>query len=209
MSQPLFAHQVEALRRLKEIEDEEFLGRTIRRKRKLLETTDPSAMGAQVWRTEINWFKPTFLVEWSRGVAGVRIPFVHLTSVAKTDVPRSADGRTHPRYPDQRKVAEGHFGYIERQYRADRTHLDYIERDGGRDVDEDGKYSHVLTNIHRNPAKRREFIRSVEQFEQRPHAPRLKAWSSDIFFWETSAALPSSPDWVRSRRDNPNCRRKR
>lgn len=194
MQRPLFAHQLEALRRKQEQDDLDVVGRTPKRRRKIEEPQQGVARAGLTRRTDINWFKPSPLVEWSRGIDGLRVPFVSLTAVTKKDIPRGPEGQTLSRYADPRKRSEEHFSYIERQYRL--THIEYIERPDARDTDEDGRYSHVLSNISSNPRKRREFIRKVYDFEQKPRAPRLRAWSSDLDFWVGAAAKPGAPEWI-------------
>lgn len=55
MSCPLFAHQLEALRRLQEMQDEEVLGRTVKRRRTQREVLLTSSTGTtRTWQTDID-----------------------------------------------------------------------------------------------------------------------------------------------------------
>jgi hypothetical protein len=202
MDHPIFAHTLDALRKAKEIEEEETLDGTLiragyRRRGRDDDQIKPRFLNRQ---TNIDWWAPSPLVTFDRNTTNYRIPTLLVTPISKVAVPRGPAGETHPSYPDPQASIEGHYAYIERQERAARStlnHGDYIEREDARDVDETGEITHVCTNIHRNPEKRRAFAKAVYKHERLGKAHELEARTDDVAWWQERAADPNAPDWVR------------
>lgn len=199
---PLFAHQLEALRRRREIEDDLAVDGTLiragyRRRRRDEDQVTPRIAGR---RTGIDLWAPSPLITFQRDLSGVRSPHLSVTPISKTVVPRSVTGETHPDYPDQSSSVEHHYGYIERQDGKDGTalgHGDYIERDDAREVDHTtGRASYVYSNISRNPNKRRAFARAVWDHEMTPRTHHLESWVSHLPWWEKLAKRADAPAWV-------------
>lgn len=202
MDHPLYAHTLEKLRMAKQMEEEEALDGTLiraghrRRPRDVDQVTPRFSDRA----TNIDWWAPSPLVAFDRNTTNFRIPTLLLTPISKVAVPRGPYGQTHPSYPDPQASIENHYGYIERQERAAKSalgHGDYIEREEARETDDLGDVSHVCTNIHRNPEKRRAFARAVYRHERLGKKHELRAATDDLPWWEQRAAEPGAPDWVK------------
>lgn len=202
MDHPLFRHTLEALRKAKEIEDEQMLDGTLirvghRRRPRDVDQITPRYLSRA---TNIDWWAPSPLVAFERNSTHFRIPTLLLTPISKVAVPRGAEGQAHPDYPDPQGSVEGHYSYIERQERAARSalqHGDYIEREEVRDVDELGDVAHICTNIHRSPEKRRAFARAVYKHERLGEIHELQAATDDLDWWEQRATQSDAPDWVK------------
>ncbi len=145
--------------------------------------------------------------------ADMRIPHLDCENITRTSVPRSADGKTHPRYPERDSVAAGHYDYLTDGAAASyRTHFDYITRLSGPMTAADGvpamdildfEADHrdrnalaVLSNIPGGPARQRGLFEAAERCERQAHRGVLLVSTEHEDAWAGLAAAPDTPPWV-------------
>lgn len=216
---PLFAHQLQAARKAKEIADLEATGGHIirvgyRRRPMPDDQIRPRSPGRS---TGLDLWAPSPLVGFLRNTTSYILPTLIVTPVSKTAVPRGPCGETLPDYPNPEKSVIGHFGYIERQDRASRKNdnevaghcslepvahsandYSYIERSNARDVSDGGAVSYVCTNIDANPERRKDFARAVYRHERLgKDKHKLLASPQDLQWWAEQAARPGVEAWVK------------
>lgn len=216
---PEFNHQLRALRARLDRDDRETIGESLRR---IGFKTDEAeleavilfgrALGASEQNadvTAINFSCASPIYEECRQTGPYRIPHLRITPVSKCVVPRSAEGKTHPRYPE-RRVAGAHVDYVCDGGKASLAeHIDYIVRRDAVDsppwlidiidAESDRRLENnlaIVSNIPGGRARQRSLFEAAERCERAAKGGKLIASTKDADAWIQAAVDVGAPDWV-------------
>lgn len=218
---PEFNHQLQALLARMDRDDREAIGGSLRRagfridktKHRPAVRTGPKLMSGNRRNSnvDLNFWIASPIYEGSRQTGPYRIPHLRITRVSKLVVPRSAEGKTHSRYPE-RRVAGKHVEYVCGGAKASLSeHIDYILRRDAIDADPetwlvdlvdaetDRRLENrlaVVSNIPGGLERQRSLFEAAERCERSAHGGKLIASTKDVGAWVQAAARPGAPAWV-------------